>query len=373
MAVPFFDLKPLHDELKPELQAAFDRTLETSHLIMGPELEAFEAEFAALHGAKHCIGVGNGLEALKLILLALGIGPGDEVIVPAHTFIATWLAVSEIGAIPVGVDIDLATYNIDPGLIEAAITPKTRAIMPVHLYGRLADMAPITAIAKKHKLFVIEDAAQAVIACDNAGNRAGSFGDAAGFSFYPAKNLGALGDGGAVVTNDDRIADKIKLLRNYGSRQKYQHEIAGYNSRLDELQAALMRVKLPSLARDTQRRVALVQNYFKAFADLPGLELPTETGTENAVWHLFVIRVTNRAALMDHLTARGIASLIHYPVPPHLQPAYKALDLAPGSFPKSEQAASEVLSLPLWPAMSETQQAEIITAIREWHLRSIAA
>ena len=234
-------------------------------------------------------------------------------------------------------------------------------------------MTAINAIAKAHGLFVVEDAAQAVMACDDSGGYAGNLGDAAGFSFYPAKNLGAIGDGGAVVTNSDAVAGKIKLLRNYGSQQKYYHEIAGYNSRLDELQAALMRVKLPTLGRDTQRRIRLAQNYFDAFMGLPQLDLPTRNGAENAVWHLFVVRTKNRTALMDHLTARGIASLIHYPIPPHLQGAYKALGLGAGSFPKSEQAANEVVSLPLWPAMSEESQAEVIDAIREWHAQSIAA
>jgi dTDP-4-amino-4,6-dideoxygalactose transaminase len=373
MIVPFFDLKALHDGLKPQMLAIFDRTIDGSHLILGPELDAFEQEFAGFCGAKHCIGVGNGLEALKIILLSLGIGAGDEVIVPAHTFIATWLAVSDVGATPIGVDIDLGTYNIDPALIEAAITPRTKAIMPVHLYGRLADMEPIAAIAQKHNLFVIEDAAQAHGASGNDGKKAGSFGDAAAFSFYPTKNLGALGDGGAIVTNDDTLAKKSKLFRNYGSTKKYYHEIAGFNSRLDEIQAAILRLKLSGLDEQNERRVALVKNYFTGLCDLPGIDLPSQIDIEKSVWHLFVIRTQDRASLMTHLGAQGVSSLIHYPVPPHLQPAYEALGRESESFPRAEQAAHEVLSLPLWPAMGADQQQQVIDAIRDWHAQSLAA
>ncbi len=373
-AVPFFDLKALHDELKVQMLAAFEKTVDTSHLILGPELEAFETEFAAYCGARHCIGVGNGLDALKIILLAMGIGAGDEVIVPAHTFIATWLAVGDVGATPVGVDIDLGTYNLDPTLIEAAITPRTRAIMPVHLYGRVADMAEIRRIADRHKLLVVEDAAQAHGATGSDGRRAGALGNAAAFSFYPTKNLGALGDGGAVVTDDDTLAAQARLWRNYGSTRKYQHELPGFNSRLDELQAAMLRLKLPGLDAKTKRRVELVKTYYERLRGLSSIELPAETAVEAHAWHLFVIRAQDRQGLVDHLTARGVATLIHYPTPPHLQPAYRGLGYAPGAFPKAEQAAREVLSLPLWPEMSAGQQSVVVEAIAEWdRQQSLAA
>lgn len=351
MQVPFLDLGRLHQPIRSQLDAAYRRVMDSGWFIMGPELEAFEAEFAAYSEVKHCIGVGNGLEALHLLLCAHGIGLGDEVIVPSNTFIATWLAISQCGATPVPVEPDIKTHSIDPAFIETAITPRTRAIMPVHLYGQPADMDPINELATKYGLVVIEDAAQAQGA-RYKGRRVGSLGHAAGTSFYPGKNLGALGDGGAVLTNDDEIASKVRRLRNYGSTVKYQHELAGYNSRLDELQAAFLRVKLSVLDAWNDRRREIADSYIRSL-DGRGFGLPFVPDYADPVWHLFVIRHARRDALRDHLAQNGVNTVIHYPIPPHLQACYEGY--ADQHFPLAEQLATEVLSLPMSPDMSEDE------------------
>lgn len=359
--VSFLDLKTPHIELRTDLESAFDRTLNSGWYIQGNELKQFEKEFAVYCQAEHCVGVGNGLDALHLILRAYEIGEGDEVIVPSNTYIATWLAASYAGAIPVPVEPDERTYNIDPTLIEAAITPRTKAIMVVHLYGQAADMDAINAIAKKHHLKVIEDVAQAHGALYK-GRRAGSLGDAAGFSFYPGKNLGAIGDGGAVTTNDATLAAKIRVLGNYGSRVKYHNEIKGYNSRLDELQAAFLREKLKKLDGWNTQRQILAKHYLEQLQGSQ-LVLPFVTEWAEPVWHLFVVRSKAREPLQHHLTQAGIGTMIHYPVPPHLQPAYADLGFEKGAFPIAERIHQEVLSLPMYPGMTSTQADSVIRAI----------
>lgn len=360
LSIPFLDLGATYRELKPELDVAYQRCMDSGWYILGKEVEAFEFEFAMYCEARHCIGVGNGLEALHLILCGYDIGPGDEVIVPANTYIATWLAVSYTGAKPVPVEPDVRTYNIDPLKIEAAITPKTRAIIAVHLYGQPADMDPINAIATRHGLKVIEDAAQAQGA-RYKGRRVGTLGDAAGTSFYPGKNLGALGDGGAVITNDPTLADCVKLLRNYGSRVKYQNEVQGFNSRLDELQAAFLRVKLKHLDDWNDRRHKLALNYLQELTN-SGLVLPFVPAWAEPVWHLFVVRSPERDLLQAALNKQGIGTLIHYPIPPHLSGAYAA-DFQGQQFGISEELAASVLSLPIGPHLSPVQQESVISAL----------
>ena len=364
MKVPFLDLKMPYEELREEFDAAYRRVMESGWYILGQEVEAFEAEFADYCGAKHCVGVGNGLEALHLILRALEIGPGDEVLVPANTYIATWLAVSYTGATPVPVEPDEATFNLDPARVEAAITKRTRGILPVHLYGQPADMDPINALASRYGLKVIEDAAQAHGA-RYKGRRTGTLADAAGFSFYPGKNLGAFGDGGAVVTNDAEVAEKVRLLRNYGSHVKYHNEIKGVNSRLDELQAAFLRVKLSYLDQWNSRRVKLAAMYDESLAGL-GLRLPYAPDWADPAWHLYVVRSPARRELQEHLANSGVGTLIHYPIPPHLQKAYAGIGHAAGAFPLSEDMANEVLSLPIGPHMSETDQETVAEVIKAW-------
>lgn len=362
MNIPFLDLKAAYRELQPELDAAYQRVMESGWYILGEEVEAFEQEFALYCGVKHCVGVGNGLDALHLILRACGIGPGDEVIVPANTYIATWLAVSYAGARPVPVEPDPRTYNLEDR-IEVAITPRSRAIMPVHLYGQPAAMEPILALADRHNLKVIEDAAQAHGA-RYKGQRAGNLGDAAGFSFYPGKNLGALGDAGAVVTNDDTLADKVRLLRNYGSRVKYYNQVKGFNSRLDPLQAAFLRVKLRYLDAWNERRCAIANYYFEGLADIPGLILPVVPEWTEPVWHLFVVRHPRRDELQRVLHQAGIGTLIHYPVPPHLSEAYADAGWSTGDWPVTETLANTVLSLPMGPQLEAEGLSLIIETIR---------
>lgn len=357
--IPFLDFGAMHSELRPCLDAAYSRVVDSNWLVLGRELEAFEHEFADYCGARYCIGVANGLDALFITLKAMNIGPGDEVIVPSNTYIATWLAVSYAGATPVPVEPDSRTYNLDPLKIESAITSRTRAIIPVHLYGQPADMDPIMEIALRHKLKVIEDAAQAHGA-RYKGRRTGSLGDAAGFSFYPGKNLGALGDGGAITTNDQDLADRVRVLRNYGSRVKYHNEVKGYNSRLDELQAAFLREKLKKLDEWNGRRKEIAQHFLAELSD-SGFQLPFVPEWDEPVWHLFVIRSHHRDQLQKELAERGISTMIHYPIPPHRQPAYAELNLVEGSLPISEAIHREVLSLPMWPQLA-SQQIEMIIA-----------
>lgn len=338
--------------------------MESGRYILGPEVDSFEREFAAYCGASHCLGVGNGLDALVLILRGYGIGTGDEVIVPSNTFIATWLAVSMTGARPVPVEPDPATFNLDPARIENSVTPRTRAIIAVHLYGLPADMGGINEVARMRRLKVIEDAAQAHGAC-YLGRRAGGLGDAAAFSFYPAKNLGAFGDGGAVVTDDVQLADRIAAQRNYGSRTRYEHESQGGNSRLDEVQAALLRVRLRLLDEWNERRRACARLYLSLLAGLP-LTLPLEPAGTKHVWHLFVVRTPRREALQRFLEARGVGTHIHYPHPPHLQPAYRELGIGVGALPVSERMHQEVLSLPIGPHLREEDVRYVAGAIVEF-------
>jgi dTDP-4-amino-4,6-dideoxygalactose transaminase len=365
MKIPFLDLHAAYAELRHETDAAYRRVMESGWYILGAEVEAFEQEFAAYCGVRHCIGVGNGLDALHLILRAGGIGPGDEVIVPANTFIATWLAVSYTGAAVVPVEPTLSDYNLYPEHVTAAITPRTRAIMPVHLYGAPADMNPLRQLSERHGLLLIEDAAQAHGAYYQ-GRRAGNLGHAAGFSFYPGKNLGAFGDGGAVTTDDNDLAHKVRLLRNYGSQVKYQNEVQGYNSRLDPIQAAFLRAKLPVLDEWNRRRQAAARRYLDGLAGLPSLTLP-EVGEEaDPVWHLFVIRHPRRDALQDALAKDGIGTVIHYPVPPHLSAAYRTPVWREGAFPITEEIARTVLSLPIGPHLAGHDQERVIAAIRKF-------
>lgn len=350
MKVPFLDLRAAYLELKPEIDAAVARVMDSGWYILGPEVEAFEAEWAAYCEARHATGVANGLDALHLALLAMGVGPGDEVIVPSNTYIATWLAVSHCGATPVPVEPVEATYNIDPDRIEAAITPRTKVILPVHLYGQPADLDPILAIARKHGLKVLEDAAQAHGA-RYKGRRIGAHGDAVAWSFYPGKNLGALGDGGAVTTDDPEIADRIQVLRNYGSRVKYVNEVKGFNSRLDPIQAAVLRVKLRVLDEWNGRRREIAQRYLEGLAG-SGLMLPQVPEWAEPVWHLFVVRHPERDALVKRLNEAGVGTLIHYPVPPRLQGAYAEMGFGVGAFPVAERMAGEVVSLPMGAQMA---------------------
>ena len=361
--IPFLDLKAPYVELKSEIDGAVARVMNSGWFIGGAEVDQFEAEFANYCDATHAIGVANGLDALHLALLAMGVGPGDEVIVPSNTYIATWLAVSQCGARPVPVEPDPQTFNINPRGIEAAITARTRVILPVHLYGQPADLDPIIEIAGHHNLRVLEDSAQAHGA-RYKGKRIGGHGDAVAWSFYPGKNLGAMGDGGAVTTNDPELADRIQLLRNYGSRVKYINEVKGFNSRLDPLQAAILRVKLEHLDEWNERRAASVLQYQHGLTHY-GLTLPNVPTWASPVWHLYVVRHTNRDLFQAMLNKAGIGTLIHYPIPPHLQGAYRDLGFSEGAFSIAEQIHKEVLSLPMFPSISTKQIIEVINACKE--------
>jgi len=359
MNIPFLDLGAAYHELKGEIDAAMQRVLDSGWYILGPEVDAFEAEWAAYCGADHAVGLANGLDALVLALRALDIGAGDEVIVPSNTYIATWLAVSAVGARPVPVEPDPATHNIDPARIEAAITPATRALLPVHLYGQPVDLDPILALARQQGLAVIEDAAQAHGA-RYKGQRIGAHADVVCWSFYPGKNLGALGDGGAITTNRTDLADRIRLLRNYGSREKYLNEVQGANSRLDPLQAAVLRVKLRHLDAWTDRRRAIASAYCDAL-QASGLVLPHVPAWADPVWHLYVVGALNRDDLQARLGSAGIGTLIHYPIPPHMQAAYSSLGFAPADFPIARDSAQQILSLPIGPHLS-TEDAQAVCA-----------
>jgi len=361
--VPFLDFVGPYEELKNELDEAYTRFMRSAWYILGKECEAFEQEYAAYCGSNFCVGVGNGLEALHLVLRAYGIGRGDEVIVPSNTYIATWLAVSYADAIPIPVEPDSQTYNLDPGGIEAAITPRTKAILPVHLYGQPADMDPIMEFARARGLKVIEDNAQAQGA-RYKGRRTGSLGHAAGHSFYPGKNLGAFGDGGAVTTDDPTLADRVRTLRNYGSKKKYYNEVKGYNSRLDELQAALLRVKLKRLDEWNARRSAIAKRYLAELQGTESLILPFVPAWADPVWHLFVVRHTERDDFQRRLTEAGIGTLIHYPVPPHSSGAYADMGWQRNSFPLAEQIADSVLSLPIGPHLTKDQASLVEQAIQ---------
>lgn len=362
MRIPFLNLKAAYLELKPEIDAAVERVLDSGWYILGAEVEAFEQEFAAYCGASHCVGVANGLDALTLALRAMGVGAGDEVIVPSNTYVATWLAVSQCGAMPVPVEPNIASHNIDPSRIEEKITPRTRVILPVHLYGQPADLDPILDIAKEYSLKVLEDAAQAHGA-RYKGQRIGAHGDAVAWSFYPGKNLGALGDAGALTTNSSEIADRLRVLRNYGSREKYVNEVRGVNSRLDPLQAAVLRVKLKHLDDWNERRRVLAGVYDKALAGSE-LILPHVPQWAEPVWHLYVVRSLGRDALQKQLADAGIGTLIHYPIPPHMQAAFADAGFVAGEFPLGRQLAGEVLSLPMGQHLSVDDARTISSLVR---------
>ncbi|MGH2661341.1 MAG: DegT/DnrJ/EryC1/StrS family aminotransferase [Actinomycetota bacterium] len=364
MKVPFLDVGAGYRELQDEIDEALARVLESGWYLLGRELESFERAFAEFVGVKHCVGVGSGLDALHLGLRAMGVDPGTEVIVPSNTYIATWLAPTHLGATPVPVEPDHRTFNLDPAGLEAMITPRTRAIVPVHLYGQPADMDPIMEIAGRHGLPVLEDAAQAHGA-RYRGRPVGSLGHAAAWSFYPGKNLGAFGDAGAVTTNDDGIAERVRLLRNYGSLEKYVNEVPGFNSRMDEIQAAVLGVKLRHLEAWNKRRRAVADRYLAELRG-SGVMLPVVPEWADPVWHLFVVRSPQRAELQAHLARAGVETLIHYPIPPHRQAAYGMLGLGEGSLPISEAIHREALSLPMGPHLDEWDAGSVIEAVTEF-------
>lgn len=360
--IPFLDLQAAYLELKQPIDEAVSRVLSSGWYVLGPEVEAFEAEFADYCGVSHCVGVANGLDALTLALHALEVGPGDEVIVPSNTYIATWLAVSAVGATPVSVEPDPATQNIDPARIELAITSRTKVLLPVHLYGQPADLDPILALAKRHGLKVIEDAAQAHGA-RYKDRKIGGHGDIVCWSFYPGKNLGAMGDAGAITTQDAELAERVAMLRNYGSREKYVNEAQGVNSRLDPLQAAVLRVKLQVLDEWTERRRDVAALYSEKLAET-GLVLPHVPEWADPAWHLYVVRSKQRDSLQAELKDSGISTLIHYPIPPHRQRAYMGLSVAWQSLPVAEHLAGEVLSLPMGPQLTLKQASKVVDNIK---------
>ncbi|MGB4594899.1 MAG: DegT/DnrJ/EryC1/StrS family aminotransferase [Anaerolineaceae bacterium] len=359
----FLDLKAPYLELKEQLDAAYRRVMDSGWYILGEEVEQFEAEFADFCGARHCIGVGNGLEALQLALMAAGIGESDEVIVPSNTYIASWLAVTHVGARVVPVEPRVVTYNINPDLIEQAITTKTKAIMPVHLYGERCEMEQIATIARRHNLLILEDSAQMHLR-GQAPFRADGVRSVAAYSFYPGKNLGALGDAGAIVTNDDKLSDQFSVLRNYGCRQKYQNEVRGHNSRLDPLQAAFLRVKLGVLEAWNARRGEIADFYLQELGGLDGLTLPAVASGCVHGWHQFAVRHSHRDALQAWLQEQQIGTLIHYPIPPHLSQAYADHHFTPGQFPIAEEIANTELSLPIGPHLSHQQAERVAEAVR---------
>jgi dTDP-4-amino-4,6-dideoxygalactose transaminase len=360
--IKFLDFQPMHAQIREEMQHAFQRVYDSHWYIQGKELTQFETEYAQFSRTQFAVGVSNGLDALVLALRSLHIGPGDEVIVPSNTYIATALAVSHVGATPVFVEPRMETYNINPDLIPQAITKKTKAIMPVHLYGQACEMDNIMEIAKAHNLYVVEDNAQAHLSSYN-GKLTGSFGDANGTSFYPGKNLGALGDAGAVTTNNEELANRIKTLRNYGSAVKYYNEEIGYNNRLDELQAAFLRVKLNYLQEWTNQRKEIAQWYNEALEHRNDLVLPYIHKSADHVYHLYVVRTSNREKMQQELTEKGVQTMIHYPVPPHLQKAYKHLGYKEGDFPIAEEIARTCLSLLVWPGMKHDEIVQISESI----------
>lgn len=363
--VPFLNLEPMHKLIRPEIMKSFQEVYDANWFVLGTKLESFEKEYAEFNDTKYAIGVSNGLDALHLSLKALNIKEGDEVIIPTNTYIATALAVSYIGAKPVFVEPDINTYNIDPNKIKAEITLKTKAIMPVHLYGQACDMDSIMEVAKMNNLVVIEDNAQAH-GSTFKGKITGSFGSANGTSFYPGKNLGALGDAGAITTNDFNLAKKISILRNYGSEKKYCNEEIGFNMRLDEIQSAFLSVKLKYLNMWTKQRVEIANQYNSNLKDVGDLILPFVHPDASHVYHLYVIRTKSRDKLQKFLTDNGIGSLIHYPIPPHLQNAYKDLGFKKGDFPIAEELSNTSLSLPIWPGMSSSNVSEVVEVIKSF-------
>ena len=367
-SIPLVDLHAQYQTIRGEIDRAIQGIIDTSSFVMGPAVQRFEEEFAAFCNVTHCVGVSNGTAALELALRVLNIGPGDEVITTAHTFIATAEAISNVGAKPVFVDIDAQRYNIDPTAVAAAITAETKALLPVHIYGQPADMTQLSALAQQHGLALIEDAAQAHGATW-AGKHTGSLAPMACFSFYPGKNLGAYGDAGAVTTDDEALAERIRLLRNHGRRSKYVHDVVGANARIDALQAAILRAKLPYLAGWTAQRQALAARYHELLADCE-VVLPQVHKQATAAWHLYVIRTGRRDQLLHYLKEHGVEAGIHYPVPLHLQPAYAALGYSLGDLPVTEAVADSCLSLPLYPEMTETQQDRVVELIHTFLARA---
>ena len=363
--VPFLNFSPMHSAIKAEMQDAFNRVYDSNWFVLGKEVEQFENAYATFNQVKHAVGLSNGLDALHLALKACGVGVGDEVIVPSNTYIATVLAVSYVGATPVFVEPNKETYNIDSIRIEAAITSKTKAIMTVHLYGQACEMTAIMELAKKYKLYVVEDNAQSQGATFD-GIITGSWGDINATSFYPGKNLGALGDAGAVTTNSDELAQKVRVFRNYGSQKKYYNEVIGHNMRLDELQAALLSVKLKKLNEWTAQRQQIAAWYDEALKDVEGIILPKIAEGATHVFHLYVIRTNKRDELQKHLHENGVGTLIHYPIPPHLQDAYKDLGYKRGDFPIAEEIAETALSLPLWPGKTHGEVVQVSEVISDF-------
>jgi dTDP-4-amino-4,6-dideoxygalactose transaminase len=361
MKVNFLDLKAGYTELKPQIDASIKRVLESGWYVLGSEVDLFEEEYAKYCESSYCVGVANGLDALHLGLLALGVGPGDEVIVPSNTYIATWLAVSQCGAKPVPVEPDIGTFNIAPGAIVAAITEKTKVILPVHLYGQSADLDPILEIAKTHGLKVLEDAAQAH-GGRYKGRRIGAHGDLVAWSFYPGKNLGAYGDGGAITTDNAELAEKIRVLRNYGSKVKYVNEICGFNSRLDPLQAAVLRVKLGYLDEWNSRRSTIAASY-QSELNSSHVVLPYSLDYVDPVWHLFVILVADRNLVQKKLADMGVGTIMHYPIPPHCQKAYSEENYSAGQFPIASKISDECISLPIGPHLDKKGVSIVIEAI----------
>ena len=362
--IPLVDLKAQYAAIRSEIDGAIQRILDNTSFILGTEVQAFEQAFADFCESKHAIGISSGTDALHLALLACGVGPGDEVITTPFTFIATTEAISMCGAHPVFADIDLHTYNLDPEQVELLITPQTKAILPVHLYGQPANMEPLVKIARRYNLAIIEDAAQAHGA-RYKGKRTGTLADAACFSFYPGKNLGAYGDAGAVVTNDDAIAEKVFLLRNHGRQSKYEHLTEGYGNRLDALQAAILTVKLAHLNDWNDHRRAIAARYTQLLREHPEITTPFVPQWAEPVWHLYVVRLKERDAMRQRLKQAGVAAGIHYPIPLHLQPAYQHLGLQPGMFPNAEQAANEVLSLPIYAELQDSQVTQIVEILSQ--------
>lgn len=362
--IPFVSFEPMHNEIKREMLDKFKEVYEKNWFIQGEEVKEFEKEFAEFCDSKYCIGCGNGLDALYLILRGYDIGQGDEVIVPSNTYIATALAVSYTGAIPVFVEPDLLSYNINFALIEKSITSRTKAIIAVHLYGQSADMDKINSIAKKYNLKVVEDSAQSHGALYK-GKKTGSLGDAAGFSFYPGKNLGALGDSGAIVTRDKKLAEKIQAIGNYGSDKKYHHVYKGINSRLDEVQAAFLRIKLKKLEKWNENRREIAKKYIEGINNQSIIK-PFEAEYSKHVWHIFAIRTENRASFQKYLNCSGIGTNIHYPIPMHMQEAYKDLNFKEGKFPIAEKISGEVLSIPMWYGMKSQEINYVIEKINNW-------
>ncbi|UOQ55165.1 DegT/DnrJ/EryC1/StrS family aminotransferase [Hymenobacter cellulosivorans] len=368
MKVPFLSFTPQNQAVRTQVLDAMSQVFDSQWYVLGEAVKQFEAEYARFSTTTECIGVANGLDALHLALKALDVKEGDEVIVPSNTYIATWLAISFVGATPIPVEPNPTTYNLDPARLEAAITPRTRAIMPVHLYGQACEMDEIMAIAKRHNLYVVEDNAQSQGATYNGGIT-GSFGDVNATSFYPGKNLGALGDAGAVTTNDAELAKKVRTLRNYGSQQKYYNEVIGHNSRLDELQAAVLSAKLPMLMEWTGQRQEVAALYDQHLAGIADLHLPAVAAGATHVYHLYVVRTTQRDELQKYLTEQGIGTLIHYPIPPHLQEAYRFMNFQAGAFPIAEELAKTCLSLPMWPGMTQEHVELVSNHIRTFLTR----